>query len=587
MFSEIFEYLQMDGFLTEAQFWAGVLILMRNYHAVNRKIFACIIHKVLRVNKEIEKCFERDDCRLHDIWKFRNNVENVHETTEADMESVLHKIGESDYTREDCDGFLILFKFLTKKLHKNIEAVGKIDLVKKTYTCKFHCDHLDDFSVYWANGELSFNAFTDGGVLGKSKGWIDFVLKPKLLKWCTNPSTLLFGERSKHTKSLQLVDMEEYNELYKMLKSKYAEKAFNCWNTAKESTDPMKFIYEDLAIAAYLISLWRRVGSPIGFADLGCGNGLLVYLLSEEGFNGYGYDVRARKIWSYYSASTRLIEETIEPHKFKLPEDVDWLIGNHSDELSPWLPVLAATSGFQMRYFLLPCCAYELSGIKFQRRNTSTSVYQDFYAYLQTISQSCGYDTWKDRLKIPSTKRLALIGIDRTCSQNEYERRLEEIEAFVREERIKYGNCTSNADVKLRNRHEAVRNCTQIEKNIIDSLVLKIFHQLLSAASNIPTDKDESKWRTGIRLRMYEIVKNLERTDLQNIKAECGGIKTLLRNKHEIFEFLGEDFIGIRKPLVQTPNSKAKQTVKKRVCFFHLHHPDGCPLSSEHCTFIH
>ena len=36
------------------------------------------------------------------------------------------------------------------------------------------------------------------------------------------------------------------------------------------------------------------------FADLGCGNGLLVYILEKEGYSGTGFDLRQRKIWAKY-----------------------------------------------------------------------------------------------------------------------------------------------------------------------------------------------------------------------------------------------------------------------------------------------
>lgn len=66
----------------------------------------------------------------------------------------------------------------------------------------------------------------------------------------------------------------------------------------------MKFVYEDIAIAAYLSLLW--VNEKVNFIDLGCGNGLLVYILTEEGHCGRGIDIRARKIWSLYPPSTIL-----------------------------------------------------------------------------------------------------------------------------------------------------------------------------------------------------------------------------------------------------------------------------------------
>ena len=75
-----------------------------------------------------------------------------------------------------------------------------------------------------------------------------------------------------------------------------------------EVTDPKKFVYEDIAIAAYLICVWERSspGEKPNFVDLGCGNGLLVHILSEEGYPGYGVDVKRRKIWDTYPKTTKL-----------------------------------------------------------------------------------------------------------------------------------------------------------------------------------------------------------------------------------------------------------------------------------------
>ena len=47
--------------------------------------------------------------------------------------------------------------------------------------------------------------------------------------------------------------------------------------------------------------------------------------------------MRERKIWSnqfYKEKSIKLAESTINPSE-DVFEDCDWLIGNHSDELSP------------------------------------------------------------------------------------------------------------------------------------------------------------------------------------------------------------------------------------------------------------
>lgn len=72
----------------------------------------------------------------------------------------------------------------------------------------------------------------------------------------------------------------------------------------------MKFVYEDIAIATYLICLWEQYGLGLDkkpyFVDLGCGNGLLVYILNEEGYPGMGIDVRKRKLWDLYPEYVKL-----------------------------------------------------------------------------------------------------------------------------------------------------------------------------------------------------------------------------------------------------------------------------------------
>ena len=38
-------------------------------------------------------------------------------------------------------------------------------------------------------------------------------------------------------------------------------------------------------------------------------------------------------------------------------ENVDWILGNHTDELTPWIPVIAARS--KANFWLLPCCFFD------------------------------------------------------------------------------------------------------------------------------------------------------------------------------------------------------------------------------------
>lgn len=399
----------------------------------------------------------------------------------------------------------------------------------------------------------------------KSNNFCKYVLKPKLEKWSKSDD-----KDSNKVKSLNLIDSESYNELYSSFKTKYSSNLMDIW---PECTDPLKYIYEDLAIAAYLISLWKTTNCvPEAFADLGCGNGLLVYILSEEGYKGYGYDIRKRKIWDMYPKTTILLEQTVSPTNFQLPDDVDWIIGNHSDELSAWIPALAAKHSYRMKYFLLPCCAYEFSGAKFQRRSANLSIYNDFLDYVESVSNTCGFKTLVDRLKIPSTKRIALVGINRSFSEEQFPEECDRIEEFI-------ANETKNSVVKLREKHEAVRNCTQIKKEVLEDLVLKIFHKLL--------DNGVGTWNEGRQLNLGDLVKAaLSKEDLQSIKSECGGLKTLLKNRHEIFIVTGGN-VKIRKPATKTKEEMEGKTIKKRQCFFQQHHPHGCPLSDDSCTFVH
>ena len=90
-------------------------------------------------------------------------------------------------------------------------------------------------------------------------------------------------------------------------------------------------------------------------------------MLTMEGHSGVGYDIRRRGIWSWYPDSVKLQEKTIVPSlETKFP-DVDWILGNHSDELTPWIPVLAALSGHRTSFWVLPCCPFSFSA-KYQRR---------------------------------------------------------------------------------------------------------------------------------------------------------------------------------------------------------------------------
>ena len=264
----------------------------------------------------------------------------------------------------------------------------------------------------------------------KTSYWLENVLTPKLERWIVMSSETSSKEEESGNQiqgSITRISIETYCSHYNRLKSKYSVELLEIWKTL-EKTDPLKFIFEDIAIASYLLTLWSEERERHGltelqsFVDVGCGNGLLVYILTQEGHPGAGIDVRRRTIWDHYGVKLNLIEQQIDPLDSdsveKIPKS-DWMIGNHSDELTPWILLLASKASFKMRIFLLPCCPFDFDGLKFQRiTEESKSQYQGYMDYLDELAKKFGFRTWRDKLRIPSTKRICIVGYDRQFSDS-------------------------------------------------------------------------------------------------------------------------------------------------------------------------
>ena len=143
-------------------------------------------------------------------------------------------------------------------------------------------------------------------------------------------STGRMGGYTKRVHHDIIVTQKIFQDTYTFLKGKYAEILIKDW---VEQTPATKHVFEDLGIAAFLIELWTDMygGGPTsdesaewrkelenvegtehdrrkarahrkfpGFVDIGCGNGLLVYILRQEGWHGWGFDARKRKSWGTY-----------------------------------------------------------------------------------------------------------------------------------------------------------------------------------------------------------------------------------------------------------------------------------------------
>lgn len=230
----------------------------------------------------------------------------------------------------------------------------------------------------------------------------------------------------------QIVPRSLYQDLYLTLKTKYASELIAGW---AEATNPSKHVFEEMGIAAFLISLWKlRYGSThneeeegeeewkskVKFVDVGCGNGLLTYILSREGFTGVGLDLRSRKSWVNYSVQGAVLKEwTFNPSSLLTPRDEEkiwqgaFLLGNHADELTPWIPVLA--THYNCAGFInLPCCYYALDGTRdfplLLKGNEGLSRNEQYLAYVSSLHERFGWELELEALRIPSTKNWCFVG---------------------------------------------------------------------------------------------------------------------------------------------------------------------------------
>ncbi|KAK5142177.1 tRNA(Ser) Um(44) 2'-O-methyltransferase [Rachicladosporium monterosium] len=197
----------------------------------------------------------------------------------------------------------------------------------------------------------------------------------------------------------RLIPQKRYQDTYTRLKTKYGRQLAEQWI---EVTDPGKHVFEDLGIAAFLVEVWRdmyvlpgeaiegkgggggRVEFP-GFVDIGCGNGVLTYILLSEGYPGWGFDARKRKTWSIFPAEIQehLQQRLLVPEIFQSSkraqetnDDSSWhdgifrdapgsfIISNHADELTAWTPLLAYLNNAS--FIAIPCCSHDLAGSRFR-----------------------------------------------------------------------------------------------------------------------------------------------------------------------------------------------------------------------------
>lgn len=338
--------------------------------------------------------------------------------------------------------------------------------------CPFYIPHVKTVGIFLHEGMLSVHYIPfDNVEMLQDESQRVVRTAWRLLQTADKHSTGLMKGYEKRVNHDQVVDKVRFQNRYINLKKTYSKFLVDNW---AESTDPTKHVFEDIAIAAFLIELWHKTKGAdckdkMQFRDLGCGNGVLVYILVSEGFKGMGIDARHRKSWAIYPEAVQscLKEQVIVPsllvrphpdvkkraphlehngglfpvkvaHEVIAPATVvytsedllrspqvnvaefgpdTFIIGNHSDELTCWIPLL----GYP--FMVIPCCSHNFSGqrVRFNVRKATSkgsskvianSTYAGLVDHVSYIAERVGWNVEKEMLRIPSTRNAALIGLE-------------------------------------------------------------------------------------------------------------------------------------------------------------------------------
>ncbi|KAG8832768.1 tRNA(Ser) Um(44) 2'-O-methyltransferase [Serendipita sp. 399] len=383
--------------------------------------FRCIrrrlVPKVPRRDQELEQ-----DCTLLHRVGYPDGMAVVMVPILEDGETIPHY---------HPDVAAIAFRYVSRSRISNAEAADDVEI----------------------QGHVSLDIVPRKFSLGNETDTLD--TNSRLFKTCkvllTTVSKHGLGLHNGYVKRVQhdtVIARERYQDLYQEMKEKYKYLKEE-W---MESTDPTKNVFEDIGIATFLILLWEdtyspaanngapvRGGPPGGFVDMGCGAGLLVHILLSEGYEGIGIDTRARKSWNFYPERTRqcLLARTLSPLDPDFPclevfKPGCFLIGNHADELSPWLPIISSLVE-NTAYMSIPCCSWALdtrfyrndpslyppldtslteAEIQLEKRfsHTRTSVYHAYLCWLAALSIECGFKLELEALRVPTTRNWAIIG---------------------------------------------------------------------------------------------------------------------------------------------------------------------------------
>jgi len=307
---------------SNSQFWKAIGIWMRNPHVVNRRILASQELLTIEVSCNVLNIFE---C----VGKLQIQPDDFEcNSSSEDVKYLLDILSIGEYCQsvqctdpieavDDDKAYLCVRKLLPRNTQIFSPMLELVFIDKRSVSVtSFHKpivpgkQSLSPNMIYkiqhreYVSTCINVCKSNDNNY-GKGCDWLKSKFFPRLTRWMGSEN----DSAGSSINSLGLVSVEKYTLLYNRLKEKYGTGMVNVW---PENTDPAKFVYEDVAIATYLLLLWekerleKRTQKLQSFIDLGCGNGLLVYILSSEGYRGTGIDLRRRKIWDLFPESTHL-----------------------------------------------------------------------------------------------------------------------------------------------------------------------------------------------------------------------------------------------------------------------------------------
>ncbi len=231
------------------------------------------------------------------------------------------------------------------------------------------------------------------------------------------------------------------------------------------------------------------------------------------------------------------------------------------------------------------------------------------------VGETCGFVMEEDKLRIPSTKRVCFVGRKKNHDLEVRQRVLGRMGQMLMssspasprqpraKNRVKTESSVSSPSFVPRKSDIPVRNCTQIDKCFQSDIVSTIASKCLEQYVPLRSEGEKRKpllpaanldWNVGSPVPLGEAAALLRPDQLRELKSSCGGLQTLLRNHGHVF-VVSSGRVRLRCYALDEPSAGRRRkkasaenlAFKRRPCWFHNNHPQGCPVAAEHCTWAH